>query len=103
VDTSFFPRIGNKITMEGVTETQFGAKTKGWTIQRLPHPGVHPIISHPDISAYASKILAVSCKATLVPGKHRSGCSQSAIGWNTGPPTKEPEKVPKELKGSATL
>jgi hypothetical protein len=23
-----------------------GAKTKGWTIQRLPHPGIHPIIRH---------------------------------------------------------
>ena len=31
-------------THEGVTETKFGAKTKGWTIQRLPHPGIHPII-----------------------------------------------------------
>ena len=30
-------------------------------------------------------------------------CSQSAIGWNTGPPMEELEKVPKELKGSATL
>ena len=28
VDTSFFLRIGNKIPMEGVTETKFGAKTK---------------------------------------------------------------------------
>jgi hypothetical protein len=37
-----------------------------------------------------------------VPGKYRSGCSQSAIGWNTGPPMEELEKVPKELKGSAT-
>jgi hypothetical protein len=43
---SFFPRIGNKIPMEGVAETKFGAKMKGWTIQRLPHQGVHPIISH---------------------------------------------------------
>jgi hypothetical protein len=32
--------------MEGVAETKFGAKTKGWTIQRLPHLGIHPIISH---------------------------------------------------------
>jgi hypothetical protein len=39
----------------------------------------------------------------LVPGKYRSGCSQSSIGWNTGPPMEEPEKVPKELKGSVTL
>jgi hypothetical protein len=46
VDTSFLLRIGNKISMEGVAETKFRAKTKGWTIQRLPHPGVHPIISH---------------------------------------------------------
>jgi hypothetical protein len=28
---------------------------------------------------------------------------QSSIGWNTGPPMEELEKVPKELKGSATL
>jgi hypothetical protein len=32
--------------MEGVSETKFGAKWKGWTIQRLPNLGVHPIISH---------------------------------------------------------
>jgi hypothetical protein len=38
-----------------------------------------------------------------VPGKHRSGCSQSSIGWNTGPLMNELKKVPKELKGSATL
>ena len=42
VDTSFLL----KIPMKGVTETKFGPKTKGWTIQRLPHPGIHPIISH---------------------------------------------------------
>ena len=46
VDISFLPRIGNKIPMEGVAETKFGAKMKGWTIQRLPHPGVHSIVSH---------------------------------------------------------
>ena len=58
MDTSFLLRIGNKILMNGVTETKFGAKTKVWTIQRLPHPRVHPIISHQtDTIAYASKIL----------------------------------------------
>jgi hypothetical protein len=46
MDTSFLPRIGNKIPIEGVTETKFGVKRKGWTIQRLPHLMVHPIISH---------------------------------------------------------
>jgi hypothetical protein len=25
-------KIGNKTTMEGVTETKFGAEAKGWTI-----------------------------------------------------------------------
>jgi hypothetical protein len=29
VDTSFLPRIGNKISMEGVAETKFGTKIKG--------------------------------------------------------------------------
>jgi hypothetical protein len=46
MDTSFLLRIENKIPMKEVTETKFGAKMKGWTIQRLPHPGIHPIISH---------------------------------------------------------
>ena len=32
VDTSFLLRIVNKVPMEGVTETKFGAETKGWTI-----------------------------------------------------------------------
>jgi hypothetical protein len=45
VDTLFLLRIGNKIPMKGVTGTNFGAKKKGWTIQRLPHLGIHPIIS----------------------------------------------------------
>jgi hypothetical protein len=38
-------RIGNKTPMEGVTETKIGAEKKGWTIWRLPYPGIHPIIS----------------------------------------------------------
>ena len=32
VDTLPLLRIGNKTPMEGVTETKFGAETKGWTI-----------------------------------------------------------------------
>jgi hypothetical protein len=38
-----------------------------------------------------------------VPGKYRGGCSQSSIGWNTGPPMKELENVLKELQGSEPL
>jgi hypothetical protein len=46
VDTLFLLRRGNKIPMEGVTETKFGAETEGMTIQRLPHLGIHPIYNH---------------------------------------------------------
>jgi hypothetical protein len=38
-------RIGNKTPMEGVTESKFGVEMKGWTILRLPYPGIHSIIS----------------------------------------------------------
>ena len=47
--------------------------------------------------------IAVSFETRLGPSKHRSGCSQSTIGWITGPPMEEVGKVSKELKGSATL
>ena len=46
VDTSFLLRMGNKVPMEGVTETKFGAETEGMTIQRLPHLGIYPINNH---------------------------------------------------------
>ena len=44
-----------------------------------------------DTIANTSKIwlkgpdIAVSCETMLGPSKHRSGCSQSPIGWITGP------------------
>jgi hypothetical protein len=104
VDTSFLLRIGNKRPMEGVTETKFGAKMKGWTIHRLPHPGIHPIISHQTQTLlHMDPDIAVSYEVMPVPGKYRSGYSQSSIKWNTGPPMEELEKVPKELKGSPIL
>ena len=53
------------------------------------------IVKDPDV--------AVSCETMPGPSKHKSGCSQSAIRWITGPPMEELEKVPKELKGTATL
>jgi hypothetical protein len=46
VDTLMLLRRGNKIPMEGVTETKFRAETEGMTIQRLPHMGIHPINNH---------------------------------------------------------
>ena len=47
--------------------------------------------------------IAISSEAMRVPGGYNRGCSQSPIGWNTGPPMEELEKVPKVLKGSVTL
>jgi hypothetical protein len=72
---------------------------------------IHPIISlqmmtplHTLASVCCKdRDIAVSCETMPGPSKHRSGCSQSAIGWITGLPMEELEKVPKELKGSATL
>jgi hypothetical protein len=46
VDTWLLLRRGNKIPMEGITETKFGAETEGMTIQKLPHRGIHPINNH---------------------------------------------------------
>jgi hypothetical protein len=46
VDTSILLRIGNKIPIEGVTETEFGAEMEGRTIQRLPLLGIPPINCH---------------------------------------------------------
>jgi hypothetical protein len=46
VDALFLLRMGNNIPMEGVTETKFGAEKEGRIIQRLPHPGIHPIKNH---------------------------------------------------------
>jgi hypothetical protein len=43
VDTSILPRRGNKVPMQGVTETKYGTETEGMTIQRIPHLGIHPI------------------------------------------------------------
>ena len=77
----------------------------------LPHLGIHPIYNHetqtllhiPARFFLQEPDIALFCEAMPVPGKYRSVCSQSSIGWNNRPLNKELEKVPKELKGSATL
>jgi hypothetical protein len=46
VDTLILLRRGYKMPMEGVTETKCGAETEGMTIQKLHHPGIHPINNH---------------------------------------------------------
>ena len=45
-DTLLLLRMGNKMPMDGVTETKSSAETEGRTIQRLPHLGIHPINNH---------------------------------------------------------
>jgi hypothetical protein len=111
VDPMFLLRMRNKIPMKGAKETKFRAKAEGKTIQRLPQLGIHPIYNNqtqtllhmPESFCLQDPDIALSCESMPMPGKYRSGCSQSTIGWNTGPLMKELEKVPKELKGSATL
>jgi hypothetical protein len=97
--------------MEGVTETKFGAETKGWAIKRLPYSWIHPIISlqmmtplHTLASVWCKdRDIAVSCETRPGHNKHRSGCSQSTTGCITGPPMEELENVSKELKRSTAL
>jgi hypothetical protein len=59
VDTSFLPRMGNKIPMEGVTKTKLRAET-----EKKDHPETatsrgpsHNQSPNPDTIAYARKIL----------------------------------------------
>ena len=74
------------------------------SLRVLTHPAIHPLLPyHPDISSFTLNESQQLPEAMPVPGKYRSGCSQSSIGWNTGSPMEELEQVPKELKGSATL
>jgi hypothetical protein len=42
MDTSFLPRIGNKIPVEGVAETNFGAKRKDGPSKDCPTLGSIP-------------------------------------------------------------
>jgi hypothetical protein len=46
MDALILLRRGNKLSMEGVSETKFRAETEGSTIQRLPYLGIHPINNH---------------------------------------------------------
>jgi hypothetical protein len=44
-DASVLLRRVNKILTGGNMETKCGTETKGKVMQRLPHPGIHPIYS----------------------------------------------------------
>ena len=106
VDTSILLRRGNKIPMKGVTK--FRAETEGMIIQRLSLLGIHPINNHqtqtllqiPTRFCWQEPDIAFFCETLPVPGKYRSGYSQSSIGQSTRSLMKEIAKVLKELKGS---
>ena len=58
VDTLILLRRGNKILTEGVTETNFGSKMKGWTIETaISDDASHNQPLNADTIAYISKIL----------------------------------------------
>jgi hypothetical protein len=46
VDTLILLRMGNKISMERLTEIKFRADAEGMTIQILPHLRIHPLNNH---------------------------------------------------------
>jgi hypothetical protein len=57
VDTSLFLGIANKIPMEGLTETKFGAETEEGPSRDCPRDPSHKQPPNPDTIVYASKIL----------------------------------------------
>ena len=75
VDTLILIRWRNKITMEGITETKYGAETEGMTIQRLPYLGIYPIYNHqtqtllwmPTCACWPEPIIAVSYTHLTLP------------------------------------
>jgi hypothetical protein len=88
VVTLLLLRMGNKIPMEGVTETKFGAEMEGRTIQRLPHPGIHPIYNYqtqtllhiPERFCRQDPDIALPCEAMPVLVEYRSGYSEPSVG-----------------------
>jgi hypothetical protein len=63
------------------------------------HKQTQALWQMPKRACWQEPDIALSWEALPVPGKYRSGYSQSSIGWSTGSTMKELEKVPKELKG----
>ena len=66
--------------MEGITETKFEAETKGWTIYRLPYPGIHPIISLQTMTPWHT-LASLCCKDRdiAVPCETRRGLANTEV------------------------
>ena len=78
----------------------------GWIPEYGSLQMVHPFVSAPNfvsVTPSMGVLFPILRRGKVMPSKHRSGCSQSANGWITGPPVEELAKVPKKLGGSATL
>jgi hypothetical protein len=109
LDFSFCPNIESNGKPNSFSFSWFkiGAEMKGWTIYRLPHPGIHPIISlqtQTPLHTPARFLLKRPWYSCFLWGYAGAWQTQKwAVGWNTGPPMEDLEKVPKELKGSAIL
>jgi hypothetical protein len=80
VDTSILFRMGNKIPMEGVTETKFGAETEGRTIQRLPQLGWPSWSSMGGEALGSVKVLCPSYRGMPGPGMGVGGLGNRGVG-----------------------
>jgi hypothetical protein len=96
--------------MKGARGTNFRAKKKWWTIQRLSHPGIHPIVRHQTqtLMHNARKILLRGlCYSCFVWGYASAWQIQkwmlTVFYWMEHRAPNGGAKVPKELKGSATI
>jgi hypothetical protein len=93
VYTSFLLRMGNKIPMEEVTEIKFGVETERRAIQRLPHPGIHPINNHqtqtllhmPERFCWQDPDIDVSCAAKPMSGNTKVDANSHLLDRTQGP------------------
>jgi hypothetical protein len=109
VDTLILLRRGNKMPMEGVTETKCESETEGMTIQILPHLAIHLLTTTKNRHYCRCQQELVDRSLIKLSPERLCQCltntevdaQQPSIGRSTGSPLKELEKVLKELKGFA--
>jgi hypothetical protein len=92
----------NAVGAEALSQSCLSLSYYVTSICPSPHPRELKASAH-SLMPGAQNVIHERSKEHALASKHRSGCSQSANGWITGLPMEELEKVPKELKGSATL
>ena len=88
-----FLEWGTKYSMEGVTDTKFGAEIERRTIQRLPYSGIQPIHNHqtqtllhmPVRFCWQDPDISLFCEDMPVPGKYRSDAHNQLLDGSQGP------------------